>query len=173
MVGFRNAVGSAPMTNWVSPQSQRIAFGRGYFRYFYCLLLDVDWHFSFWGAIGYVAINNEDSVWKASFSTSLPDGKYCDVISGTGSSGKCTGTMCVILARSWIFFWHYYISITVAKGSFMGSIPARGAVAIHTAVVANLLLWPSNKLDQHKYCQCQWVHCSSYFSSIFIGILLH
>jgi len=95
MVGFRNAVGSAAMTNWVSPQSQRIAFGRG--------------------AIGYVAINNEDSVWKASFSTSLPDGKYCDVISGTGSSGKCTGTI-----------------ITVSKGSFTGSIPVRGAVAIHT-----------------------------------------
>ena len=29
MVGFRNSVGSASMTNWVSPQSDRIAFGRG------------------------------------------------------------------------------------------------------------------------------------------------
>jgi hypothetical protein len=96
MVGFRNAVGSAPMTNWVSPESQQIAFGRG--------------------AIGYVAINNDDSPWNASFSTSLPDGEYCDVISGTGSSGKCTGTI-----------------ITVSKGSFTGSIPVRGAVAIHTA----------------------------------------
>jgi len=101
MVGFRNAVGSAPMTNWTSPQSQQIAFGRG--------------------SIGYVAINNLDSAWDASFSTSLPDGKYCDVISGTGSSGKCTGT-----------------TITVSQGSFTGSIPPRGAVAIHTvAAVGN------------------------------------
>lgn len=29
MVGFHNNVGSASMTNWVSPQSQQIAFGRG------------------------------------------------------------------------------------------------------------------------------------------------
>ena len=29
MVGFRNTVGTAPMTNWVAPASQRIAFGRG------------------------------------------------------------------------------------------------------------------------------------------------
>jgi len=96
MVGFRNAVGSAPMTNWTSPQSQQIAFGRG--------------------SSGFVAINNADSVWTSSFSTSLPDGQYCDVISGTGSPGKCTGT-----------------TITVSKGSFTGSIPSRSAVAIHTA----------------------------------------
>ncbi|KAJ7691417.1 hypothetical protein B0H17DRAFT_1201064 [Mycena rosella] len=29
MVGFRNQVGSAAITNWVSPQAQKIAFGRG------------------------------------------------------------------------------------------------------------------------------------------------
>ena len=31
MVGFRNAVGSAPMTHWTSPHPQQIAFGRGLF----------------------------------------------------------------------------------------------------------------------------------------------
>ena len=29
MVGFHNAVAGAPMTNWVAPEAQRIAFGRG------------------------------------------------------------------------------------------------------------------------------------------------
>ena len=29
MVSFRNAVGTAGMTNWVAPSGQRIAFGRG------------------------------------------------------------------------------------------------------------------------------------------------
>jgi hypothetical protein len=29
MVGFRNQVGTSAITNWVSPQSQQIAFGRG------------------------------------------------------------------------------------------------------------------------------------------------
>ena len=47
-----------------------------------------------------MAINNEDSPWDETFTTSLPDGQYCDVISGTGSSGKCTGTTYVILVGS-------------------------------------------------------------------------
>ncbi|KAG6856815.1 hypothetical protein H0H87_000514, partial [Tephrocybe sp. NHM501043] len=72
MVGFRNNVGSATITNWVSPKSQQIAFGRG--------------------ALGFVAINNADSAWTATFTTSLPAGSYCDVISGKTSSGSCTGT---------------------------------------------------------------------------------
>jgi len=100
MVGFRNVVGSAAMTNWTSPQPKQIAFGRG--------------------STGYVAINNDDSDWKAAFSTSLPDGQYCDVISGTNSSGTCTGT-----------------TITVSQGSFTGTVPARSAVAIHTVAVGS------------------------------------
>ena len=31
MVGFRNNVGDAELTDWVSPQSEQIAFGRGRF----------------------------------------------------------------------------------------------------------------------------------------------
>lgn len=43
------------------------------------------------GALGFVAINNADSPWAASFMTSLPAGSYCDVISGKSTSGSCTG----------------------------------------------------------------------------------
>ncbi|KAF8650166.1 hypothetical protein AX16_005400 [Volvariella volvacea WC 439] len=96
MVAFRNQVGSAAITNWVSPEPQRIAFGRG--------------------AAGYVAINNADQPWIATFSTSLPDGQYCDVISGvTTSSGFCTGA-----------------GVTVEGGVFTAAVAARGALAIHT-----------------------------------------
>jgi len=95
MVAFHNTVGSEQMTNWVSPSSQRIAFGRG--------------------SVGFVAINNEDSAWDATFSTSLPAGTYCDAISGSVSSGKCTGT-----------------SVTVnSDGSFKVSISSRNAIGIH------------------------------------------
>lgn len=76
MVGFRNNVGSATLNNWVSPQSQQIAFGRG--------------------SLGYVAINNANSQWSSTFTTSLPDGTYCDVIRGTVSNGRCSGP-------SWVF----------------------------------------------------------------------
>ncbi|GLB36842.1 putative alpha-amylase [Lyophyllum shimeji] len=95
MVGFRNTVGTAAMTNWFSPQSQQIAFGRG--------------------SSGFVAINNVDSAWSATFTTSMPDGTYCDVITGKSSSGSCTGA-----------------SITVSGGRFTASVFQRSAIAIHT-----------------------------------------
>lgn len=78
MVGFHNNVGSATISNWVSPQSQQIAFGRG--------------------SLGYVAINNADSAWSATFTTALPDGTYCDVIRGTSDNGSCSGP-------SWVGFF--------------------------------------------------------------------
>ncbi|KAK7691582.1 hypothetical protein QCA50_004981 [Cerrena zonata] len=95
MVGFRNNVGSAVLNNWVSPQSQQIAFGRG--------------------SLGFVAINNADSAWSTTFTTSLPDGTYCDVISGTSSSGSCTGS-----------------SFSVSGGTFTAMVASRDAIAIHT-----------------------------------------
>lgn len=100
MVGFRNNVGSTPLTDWVSPQPQQIAFGRG--------------------SAGFVAINNADSAWTTTFLTSLPDGSYCDVISGTSSSGTCTGT-----------------GLTVSGGSFVATVPARSAIAIHTGAMGS------------------------------------
>lgn len=73
MVGFRNQVGRAPLTRWVSPSSQRIAFARG--------------------SVGFVAINNEDSAWSTTFKTGLPGGSYCNVIDGSPSyDGTCTGS---------------------------------------------------------------------------------
>jgi hypothetical protein len=73
MVGFRNAVGSAAMTNWVSPAANRIAFGRG--------------------STGFVAINNADSAWKTTFTTSLSAGTYCNVIDGAAAAtaSGCSG----------------------------------------------------------------------------------
>ncbi|KAK0475258.1 glycoside hydrolase family 13 protein [Armillaria novae-zelandiae] len=72
LVGFRNNVGSAALTDWVSPQSSQIAFGRG--------------------SAGFVAINNAASDWTSSFTTSLAAGSYCDVVSGTSSDSTCTGS---------------------------------------------------------------------------------
>ncbi|KAK0479068.1 glycoside hydrolase family 13 protein [Armillaria luteobubalina] len=98
MVGFRNNVGSAGLTNWVSPQSSQIAFGRG--------------------SAGFVAINNAASDWTSSFTTSLADGSYCDVVGGTSSDGTCTGS-----------------GFTVSGGLFTATVPAHSAVAIHTGAI--------------------------------------
>ncbi|KAI0062559.1 glycoside hydrolase [Artomyces pyxidatus] len=98
MAGFRNRVGTAALTNWVSPSSQQIAFGRG--------------------SLGFVAINNADSSWTATFSTSLPSGSYCDVVNGNSSAGVCTGS-----------------AFTVTSGKFSAIIPARSAIALHTGAL--------------------------------------
>ncbi|KAI1791084.1 glycoside hydrolase [Ganoderma leucocontextum] len=95
MVGFRNNVGNTALTGWVAPQPQQIAFGRG--------------------ALGFVAINNADSAWQATFSTSLPDGSYCDVVHGTTLGGNCVGA-----------------SFTVSGGSFGATVAPRDSIAIHT-----------------------------------------
>ncbi|KAJ3573257.1 hypothetical protein NP233_g2550 [Leucocoprinus birnbaumii] len=96
MVGFRNQVGSAALTSWVSPQSQQIAFARG--------------------SAGFVAINNADSNWSATFTTGgMADGSYCDVISGKSNGGSCSGG-----------------SVTISGGRFTATVPARSALAIHT-----------------------------------------
>jgi hypothetical protein len=90
MVGFRNQVGTAAITNWVAPQSQQIAFGRGIYSSSiiqWTSIEDIDI-----GALGFVAINNADSAWTATFTTALPNNAYCDVISGKSSGGACTGT---------------------------------------------------------------------------------
>ncbi|KAG8721907.1 hypothetical protein FRC09_007153 [Ceratobasidium sp. 395] len=95
MVPWFNAVTDAPLTNWQTGSDQQIAFGRG--------------------AVGFVAINNADSAWSTTFKTSLPDGSYCDVVSGSVSSGTCTG-----------------VAFTVSGGSFTATVPGRNAIAIYT-----------------------------------------
>ncbi|TFK50230.1 glycoside hydrolase family 13 protein [Heliocybe sulcata] len=100
MVGFRNNVGSAALVDWVAPSSQQVAFGRG--------------------SAGFVAINNEDTSWTATFSTSLPAGTYCDVIHGSVSDGTCSTTT-------------YTVS---SDGTFSATINAYDAIAIHTGATA-------------------------------------
>ncbi|KAF4562493.1 hypothetical protein EYR36_004153 [Pleurotus pulmonarius] len=99
MVGFRNTVGSAGITNWVSPRASRSRSAEV-------------------GSAGFVAINNADSSWTATFATSIPAGAYCDVISGSANSGTCSGS-----------------SITVSGGAFSATVPARSAIAIHTGAL--------------------------------------
>jgi hypothetical protein len=77
MTGFRNNVTGA-ITNWVSPASNRIAFGRG--------------------STGFVAINNADSSWTATFTTSLAAGTYCDVVSGPVKSSSACSAGSYVLA---------------------------------------------------------------------------
>lgn len=70
MVGFKNAVGTAEVTNWWDNDDNQIAFGRG--------------------DKGFVAFTLNGDI-NQSLPTSLPAGTYCDVISGALESGSCTG----------------------------------------------------------------------------------
>lgn len=102
MVGFHNVAGSAAINNWVSGTSQQIAFGRG--------------------SAGFVVINNADSSWSATFTTSLPSGTYCDVYTGPKSGSSCSGS-----------------SYTVSGGSFSATVAARTALALHTGATTSTI----------------------------------
>lgn len=71
MVGFRNAVDNADLTNWWDNGNNQIAFSRG--------------------NRGFVAFNNDNYDLNSSLQTGLPAGTYCDVISGLKSGSSCTG----------------------------------------------------------------------------------
>ncbi|KAF9461500.1 glycoside hydrolase superfamily [Collybia nuda] len=92
MVGFHNAAGSSPLTNVFSGNSQRIAFGRG--------------------SVAFIIINNDGSTWTSSFTTSLPDGNYCDIIHA--NFANCNAA-----------------TYTISGGRFTASIGARDAIAFY------------------------------------------
>ena len=98
MVGWHNAAGTTPVANWWSDGSDAIAFSRG--------------------SAAWVAINAESAPVTETFSTGLPAGVYCDVISGAAGAGGCTGG-----------------TVTVnAAGQATVTVPAKGAVGIDVAV---------------------------------------
>nr|AAN77138.1 alfa-amylase [Anthonomus grandis] len=96
MVEFRNTVSGTELTNWWSGGDNQIAFSRG--------------------DKGLIAISINGDI-NSNIPTGLPDGTYCDVISGSLSNGSCTGK-----------------TVTVSGGSAYISISSgdtNAAVAIH------------------------------------------
>ncbi|CAF1335032.1 unnamed protein product [Adineta steineri] len=71
MVRFRNTASGQPVANWWDNGNNQIAFSRG--------------------NRAFIVINNDDSGLNQWFQTGLPQGQYCDVISGNVENGRCTG----------------------------------------------------------------------------------
>jgi len=71
MVEFRNVVAGTTLNDWWDNGNNQIAFCRG--------------------GKGFVALNNDGSDLSQNLQTCLPAGTYCDVISGSKESGRCTG----------------------------------------------------------------------------------
>lgn len=94
MVGFHNAVAGQGIGSAVTDGNGRLAFARG--------------------SAGYAAFNATNTAWTRTFTTSLPDGVYCDVANGTFVDGVCDGP-----------------SYQVSGGKFTATVPANGAVALH------------------------------------------
>lgn len=95
MVALRNTAGGAAVTNWWTNGSNQIGFGRG--------------------DVAYVAFNRSGSALTRTFQTSLPAGRYCDVMSGDFSGGGCAGT----------------VSEVASNGQVTATVPANGALALH------------------------------------------
>lgn len=71
MVQFRNVASVETVQNWWDNGGHQIAFSRG--------------------NKGYFAMNNEGHSLNQSLQTGLPQGTYCDVISGNKEGHRCTG----------------------------------------------------------------------------------
>ena len=72
MVGFRKLVHGTDQNHWWDDGANAIAFSRG--------------------ALGFVAINREDTSITAQVVTGLPAGNYCDLLTGGRSGTTCVGT---------------------------------------------------------------------------------
>jgi alpha-amylase len=101
MVAFRKQAGAAPLSNVWNNGNNQLAFARE--------------------GRGFVAINHEAIALEQELATSLPEGTYCDVLSGDFSAGTdeepaaCAGNV---------------VSVDAA-GSATLSVPAETALAIH------------------------------------------
>jgi alpha-amylase len=94
MIGWHNAVSGTSVENWTATNNEVIAFSRG--------------------SRGWIAINDTAYPMAETYTTGLPNGYYCDVITGgVRSGGGCAGT-----------------EITVSGGHASVVVPADGAVAI-------------------------------------------
>lgn len=71
MVKFRNIADGNGVSNWWDNGNNQIAFCRG--------------------GRAFIAINNDGYDLSQSLQTCLPDGAYCDIISGDKIDGRCTG----------------------------------------------------------------------------------
>ncbi|XP_017774160.1 PREDICTED: alpha-amylase-like [Nicrophorus vespilloides] len=80
MVVFKNAVKGTEIENWWSNSDQQIAFSRG--------------------NKGFVAFTNWGDL-NQDLKTGLPEGKYCDVITGNIINAKCTGKIIEVRKNGW------------------------------------------------------------------------
>lgn len=96
MVRFRRTVTGEPLTAWWDNDGNAIAFSRG--------------------VKGFVAINRETGTVTQTVPTTIPDGTYCDLITGGLVGGNCAGT-----------------SVTVAGGQVAFTLAADRALAIDIA----------------------------------------
>ncbi|CAF4582146.1 unnamed protein product, partial [Rotaria sp. Silwood2] len=76
MVRFRNTAAFQPVQNWWDNGNNQIAFSRG--------------------NKAFIAINNDDHGLDQWLQTGLPQGQYCDVISGNLEQGRCTGKVITV-----------------------------------------------------------------------------
>ena len=99
MVGFRAATHGEAATDWETVNPNHIAFGRG--------------------QKGFVVINNGLTSASRTYQTSLPAGRYCDIIKGTLAPGGavCTGPVVVVNG----------------SGQFTANVAGHDALAIHIA----------------------------------------
>lgn len=109
MVGFRNyavSVGANEIRNWWSNGNNQIAFSRTNGN----------------NAAGFVVINRESYDLNQNFNTMLPDGRYCDIVSGeyNPAANSCSGTIVTVSGGYANVFVKPFYSLAIHGDTYMG-----------------------------------------------------
>lgn len=126
MVAFRNATqANWAVSHWWDNGNNQIAFGRG--------------------DKGFVVINKEGAALSRSFSTGLPAGQYCDVISGDVVNGQCTGAVVTVNASgaaniAAAAYTAVALHVGAKVGDGGGGQPGDGTASVSFAVTASTVM---------------------------------
>lgn len=145
LVAFHNQVNGTNVNSWVSPQSDRIGFGRG--------------------ANGFAAFNRSGSAWTQTFSTQLPNGNYCNVaLDGCTTISVSGGQFTATVPANGMIALHIgstggggctatATTFNLNRSAFIvGSIPALGSWNTANAIpVPGTVNIPFNTSYQYKY----------------------
>lgn len=106
MVSFRNIAIGEPFNNWFSNGYNQVSFSRG--------------------KKAFIAFNNEFSDFSRVLQTNLPEGVYCDIMSGQRLGSTCTGLRVRVNDKGYAYV-------------FLPATSTEGVIAIHVGPLSKLL----------------------------------
>lgn len=138
MVGFRNTVGTAPIANWVSPQSSQIAFGRGVFYHLPRRRSRTNLRHSLEAPRGLSLSTTLTLHGVQPLRPCYRLGPTVTLLVDNAHQGAAPAHRMALESYGGFGLTTFPHRYTVSGGAFSAVVPARGAIAIHTGALGSL-----------------------------------